>query len=212
MLNWSTFGRLRKRLIVGIAFALVVACPASAQMYSDAELNTKLARIRSNLVATVEQDIPQFVDPTYGPAVKALTIELPLRGEHPMDFHAIGKKIVIPLEGLQFIDDLASLRAWLDRYQCESENLLFANYLYYLTRRARFTDPLTAFGLSRAALWRDPFINDISEKFYTSAAWFIIAHEIGHVALGHRGQRGEASVAQSALPTLSRSMPCDGAA
>ena len=57
MLNWSTFGRLRKRLIVGIAFALVVACPASAQMYSDAELNTKLARIRSNLVATVEQDI-----------------------------------------------------------------------------------------------------------------------------------------------------------
>src|SRR5262245_18900817 len=99
--------RLRNRLSVGIALAVVLACPASAQLYSDADLNTKLRRIKPNLVATVEKDIPEHVDPAHSPAIRDIKIELPLRGANPLDFHAVGKTIVIPVEGLQFIDDLA---------------------------------------------------------------------------------------------------------
>jgi Peptidase U49 len=174
----------------------VLACPASAQLYSDADLNTKLSRIKPNLVATVEKDIPEHVDPAHSSAVRDIKIELPLRGANALDFHAAGKTIVVPVEGLQFFDDLASLRAWLDKHRCESKTLLFPNYLYHLAQGTRLPNPLAAFGLRSTVLLRDTFINDTSYKYYTSAVWFIIAHEIGHVALGHRAQRGEASVAQ----------------
>src|SRR5262245_10622501 len=192
--RWVSMALLR-----GMVMAMIT--PAAAELYSDTELTQKLDRVRTQVVATVTQDIPKYVAPEYSSKVSALTVELPLRGGSPTLFQSVAKTqtIVIPGETLQFIDDLATLRAWLDKYRCESQTVLFPNYLHHLFQPAPLPHPLAAFGLRRDALLRDSFINDTSYKYYTSAVWFNIAHEIGHVVLGHASTIGDKSINQERL-------------
>jgi hypothetical protein len=166
---------------LAIVFTAVGACIASAQMYSDADLNAKLRRVRDGLIATVEVDIPTLVAPSDRVNLQTLKADLRLRGRRLLDLYSDGNKIVIPIETLQFFDDLAILKAWLDKHQCDTE-LLFQKYLHHLTKETRPKNPLAAFGLFREELLRDQFVADVSLKFYKSSVWFLIAHEIGHVA------------------------------
>jgi len=188
MTGGLTVRRLPYVAVLAIALTAVGACAASAQMYSDADLKAKLERVRAGLVATVEVDIPTLVDPPDKVKLQTLKADLPLHGRKPLDLHSIGNKIVIPVATLQFVDDLATLKAWLDKHQCDSNELLFPNYLHHLTntKETRPKGPLAAFGLRRAELLRDPFVDDVSLKYYNSSVWFLIAHEIGHVAHGHK--------------------------
>jgi hypothetical protein len=34
---------------------------------------------------------------------------------------------------------------------------------------------------------RDSFVDKVSNRYYHTASWFLLAHEVGHVALGHDG-------------------------
>jgi hypothetical protein len=199
MIHWLTLKRLTCVLTIGLT--VVGASLASAEMYSDAELDAKLARIKNELVATVEIDIPALFEPADKAKFKAPKLDLPLRGRRPLDINFDGKnsRIVIPMATLQFVDDLATLKAWLDKHGCDSKEVLFPNYLHRLPKDERAMQaegPLAAFGLRRAELLRDPFIGDVSLKYYNSSAWFLIAHEMGHAARGYQSLAGRAAIAQ----------------
>lgn len=189
--------RARLNLFVGgvVLSASAIAASVGTTMYPDALLAAKRARISANLAYTVQQDIPAHAPPAYRRAA-ASRLALPLRTSHPLDFHAGGGVVTVPVEGLQFLDDLSGLNAWLNGRSCDA--LLLPNYLHRLARsNGRAADPLTAFAVRRADLLRDPRINQISDRYYHSASWFVLAHEVGHVALRHVGGRsGAMSIAQ----------------
>jgi hypothetical protein len=78
-------------LSAAFLLSLMPTFVSAAQLYSDDELNKKLRRVEKNIRYTVEEDIAKHVEPKHAEAVRGLTIELPLRGETPLDFSAIGK-------------------------------------------------------------------------------------------------------------------------
>src|SRR5262245_30855956 len=106
MIGWLTFKRLPYVVALAIALTAVGACVASAQMYTDADLNAKLGRVRVNLIATVEVDIPMLVDPPDKVKLQTLKADLRLRGRSLLDLYFDGNNIVIPIQTLQFVDDL----------------------------------------------------------------------------------------------------------
>lgn len=181
------------------------AATAWGQMYSDALLRAKQARIEDNLAYTVEHDIPDHTAPAYQAAARGVTLDFQdLRGLDFLDFQRRGKVVSVPVDALQFLDDLATVQAWLERRNCDGG--LLQNYVFHLVTPGRkgglsvspegktlspegkTLSPTDAFGLDRAAALNDRFVNDVSEKLYNTAVWFLLAHEIGHVALGHTGQ------------------------
>lgn len=182
-------------LVLGIEFSAIGAGAAWAQMYSDDTLQRKLENIRTNLVATVEIEIPQLLDQPDRLKLRSFKADLPLRGRSPLDLYSDGNRIVIPMQTLQFIDDLATLKSWLDKHECDAA-LLFPNYLSQFGKEKRPKPPLVAFGLDRKELLSDRYVNDLSLKYYNSTVWFLIAHEIGHVAQGHQSVPGPASIKQ----------------
>jgi hypothetical protein len=194
MTGWLTVKRRLYIAALAIELTAIGACVASAQMYSDAILSKKLNRVKANLTATVEVDIPKFVDPADKVKLRTFKAHLPLRGKAPLDLNFDGNTINIPAETLQYIDDLATLKAWLDKNQCDSDRL-FPNYLHRMkvTPAKERKDPLTAFGLRSADLLLDPFVDNVSLKYYNSSVWFLIAHEIGHVAQGFKNSPSEAA-------------------
>jgi len=195
LVGWLTLKRLFYVLALAIEFTAIGGRVASAQMYSDAVLKTKLERIKANLIATVEVDIPKLVDPPDKTKLQALKADLPLRGDSRFDIKLKGNKIAIPVETLQFMDDLATFKAWLDKHQCDSDRL-FPSYLHLtkVTPPKERKDPLAAFGLRRAELLRDQFVGDVSLKYYNSSVWFLIAHETGHVAHGYQSVPSRAAM------------------
>jgi hypothetical protein len=82
MIGWLTFTRLFYVVALAIEFTAIGACVASAQMYSDAVLNTKLERIRDDLIATVKVEIPNFVDPPDKVKLQALKGICPCAAEN----------------------------------------------------------------------------------------------------------------------------------
>src|SRR5260370_34128185 len=108
------------RFSLAIAAYLAVAffaATAWSQMYSDALLRAKQARIQDNLAYTVEHDIPDHTAPAYQAAARRVTLDFQdLRGLDFLDFQRRGKAVCVPVPALQFLGNLATVSAWLDRW------------------------------------------------------------------------------------------------
>ena len=142
-----------------------------------------------NIELTVTEDIVRAMPRELRPEAARVRVVFEYRGRTPLDFWSIPStgSVHVPMESVRFIDDLAILQAWFDRHGCAAEHIHI--YLWALLRQGRpLPPPLIAFGLDRDRALADHFVDDVSGKILKSSILFILAHEMGHVILGHRGQ------------------------
>jgi hypothetical protein len=167
-----------------------LAGPASAELYTQGQIDKARAAYAENVEFQLRSDM--------GIPAEVIRLEMPDRGSHPLSVsaHPATRSIRFPVQTIMFIDDFGILWTYLDRMGCEREYIL--TYLNALLREGRdLPDPLAAFGIDRDKALADPFVNDVSGKIVTTAVYFLLAHEVGHLALGHGALgAGAASIAQ----------------
>jgi type II secretory pathway component PulM len=177
--------------LVGAFFLIERALPGRVRMYDQVSLLTKRLKAGGDVKYIAGTYLPANVASAQKATLGPVNVELPLRGQSLFDFHAKGQTITVPMESLQFIDDLSWVQAWSNEQPC---GYPLPSYLHTLSRqRGHVVDPIQAFGLDRATLSAAPKLDRESLNIYTSAVQFILAHELGHVALKHRGDADDAT-------------------
>jgi hypothetical protein len=173
---------------------LLAALPARAQLYGEDELASarrQSARVAEMLTEEVPATLPR------GERARAASIRpaFPVRlGGHPLGVFAEPARntVHVPLETLRFLDDFALLLGWDNVRGCQSEYI--DSYLYALLREGRRLDPpLTAFGIDREAAIADAQVDFLGQAILKSQMFFLLAHEIGHILLGHDPRAGGAA-------------------
>jgi hypothetical protein len=174
------------KLAVAALVLLAGATAAAAELYGPAELATA-ARMQPRIAAMLTEDIPAALPRAQRPAAAAVRIAFPERlGPHPMGFYAepAARTVHVPLETVRFLDDFALLLAWDNAHGCEDAYI--DAYLYALLRAGqRLPPPLTAFRLDRDAAIADAMVDGLAQKILKSQVYFLLAHELGHILLGH---------------------------
>lgn len=179
------------RNIITLAATLLtgaMAGAASAALYDDAVLEQAYRKTARNIELMVTEDIVRTVPRSVRPQAAAIRSEFVLRGPNPLAFWSdpFNRVVYIPMESIRFIDDLAILQAWFDRHGCNAAYI--HSYLWALLRQQRpLTSPLAAFGVNRERALADRYVDDVSGKILKSSVLFVLAHEVGHILLGHRG-------------------------
>ena len=178
------------KAIVALAASLLTAAtfPANADLYDPATLADLRHRLEPRITSTVHQDIAMQLPRHVRPAVAAITVKVTRKGSSPLDFHAIPATgtIVVPAESVRFLDDVATLQAYFIANGCDPG--FPASYLSLTLGEARqMPNPLAAFGIDRKAAHADPNVGDVSLREHQTMIFFILAHEVGHVLLGHNG-------------------------
>jgi hypothetical protein len=175
---------LKRALILTLA---ICGAAEAEVVYTPAELQRVEERAIPSIQSVMWRDIvPRLPDP-YRADAEAVELIFPDRGPGPLSFFASPqeKKIYLPLTSIRFYDDIATLHAWFESRQCPQEYI--QTYLAALLRaNADLPAPLVAFGLEREDLFADNFTYDLSGKIVSSGVQFLMAHELGHIVLGHR--------------------------
>jgi hypothetical protein len=178
-----------RRAACALALLLAGAAgAATAQMYTEAERARVMARAAPNLQAVLERDIIGNLPRAERPRAASIRLVFPPSGPSPLSFYADPRSRVIhfPQDSIRFLDDIATLFAWFESRGCAPG--MIQTYLWALLRDGRpLPAPLRAFAIDREVALADPFTNDVSGKIYSSALQFILAHEVGHLMLDHRG-------------------------
>jgi len=141
----------------------------------------------------ITEDLARKVPREMRPDAAQITVELPDDMGHPLSFFSQSRRkiIYVPMKSVRFIDELAIVQAWFDARECDQ--LPIATYLWALLREGRdLPPPLVAFNIKIEAARADDYVWDVSGKVLKSALMFIFAHEIGHILLGHNGNRAGA--------------------
>lgn len=167
--------------------ALIAGPTAASDFYTSAELRRVQDRAAPNLEAVLEEDIVGRMPRDLRPQAADIRLVFPETGPGPLAFYADpgARTVAMPLESIRFFDDVATLIAWIQSRGCAMEPVM--TYLHALLRqRQPLEPPLTAFAIDRETAFADAFTYDVSAKAYSSGLQFILAHEVGHLVLGHR--------------------------
>ena len=187
----------RLALLAGLAVAPLAALAEGIRVYDAATL-AGTDRMAANVTLLLREDIPATLPRALRADAAAIAIHFPDRGPHPISIFAdpASNAVILPRETLRFLDDMAILTAWFERHDCE--RMWTGAYLAGLLQgREAPRPPLAAFGLDRDRVLADPFVDDMSAWILSDAVYFLVAHEVGHLLLGHRaGLTGAASQAQ----------------
>jgi Peptidase U49 len=194
----------------------------SPPLYSDVVLISQKARFDGR-VHELYKILTTVLSVGEQRALARVAVDLPLRAPsgNPLDFFAYGTgdgpRIAMPVQSLLFVEDLCTAYAWLQQngYSLETVD----EYLTMLKYReaaafpdGRYPPPLVVLGIPADAA-SDPAVNNLALRLRNSAYAFILAHELGHIVLNHRGYSGitmeqaranEAAADQFALDALQR--------
>lgn len=193
-----------KRMLF-VAFSVM---PLSAMaMYDAAQLQETRARSAELIRDVLREDIVANLPQSYIPAASRVVVSFPERGGGPLAFWAYPDRaeIVMPLSSLRLFGDLSLLYAWFDYRQCPLDAV--QAYMLRVMAGEAMRPPLAAFGLDRATViaaektdpvtGRRQSADDLSQKIFSSAVYYILAHELAHIVLGHTGnQTGAISQSQ----------------
>lgn len=175
-----------RAVLVAAALAWPGLSAAQAPLFDRAALD-EAARMVPAVRRMLAEDIPATLPRADRPRAAAIRLATPDRlGPHPMGVYAEPTRntIHVPLETLRFLDEWMMLLGWDNSRDCRSE--FFDSYLWALLRaREPLPGPLAAFALDRAAVLADPKADHVAERSLSSAVWFLLAHEVGHILLGH---------------------------
>ena len=192
-------GMRRGVLLLGGWLAAVLAGPATADgLFSDAEIATVMARRAPLIAGVVTEDIPSALPRAERAGLAGIGVAFVPHGPNPLSFYAdpAARKVVVPGETVLFLDDLVTVAAWFDAHGCRREWI--QSYLWGLLREGDpLPRPLTAFAIDRAATVADAAVDRSATQGYNGILLYLLAHEVGHLALGHAaGLTGAASQAQ----------------
>lgn len=100
------------------------------------------------------------------------------------------RQVFLPLRTAVWLEEYFALAAHLEQRKCPDRLVISLIYSAMLTRSggsgARPPGPLAAFGLDDG-VYNDAFVKDLSNKLFASTVFFLLAHELGHIARGHAG-------------------------
>lgn len=212
-------------LLAVLFFAAVQAFAADGinDMYPDAELVQSQARYQQRVGEMFSAGLWEFMNGTEKKALSGVRIEIPLKGNGPLDVYSYRRagvgNIVFPVLSLKFIEDLSVAYAWrhVNGHSLEPIDEYLAMLKYRRPQDfpgARVPDPLTALGVP-ARIWeQDKRVDELSLRFRNTAWAFILSHELGHLRWQHPGnkqvppkvsQRNEVEADAFAVKLLSRS-------
>jgi hypothetical protein len=188
-----------RTLVFGACLAAGLAGPAAADgLFSDAEITAVLARRAPLIAGVVTEDIPSALPREARAGTAGIGVAFVLHGPNPLSFYAdpAARNVVVPGDTVLFLDDLVTVAAWFDAHGCRREWI--QSYLWALLRDGEpLPRPLAAFAIDRAATVADAAVDESATKGYNGMLLYLLAHEIGHLVLGHAaGLTGAASQAQ----------------
>jgi hypothetical protein len=98
------------------------------------------------------------------------------------------RQIFLPLRTARWLEEYFALAAEFERRKCPDRLTISLIYDAMLIggSGARPPGPLEAFGLDDS-VYNDAFVKDVSNKLFASTVFFLLAHELGHIARGHAG-------------------------
>ncbi|THH39026.1 hypothetical protein E4Z66_05570 [Aliishimia ponticola] len=182
MLGWKT-GAL------AAALAVAATAPWAEIHYSSQDLQRVRDRAVPNLQKVLSIDIIERLPEAEQARARAIALEFPDTGPSPLGYYAHpgNNAIYFPLTSIRFLDDIATLMAWINFHPSEGCRLEYLqSYLWALLRKGMdVPNPIPAFGLDREKLHAHADTYSLSGKIYSSGLQFILAHEVGHLMLGH---------------------------
>ena len=107
----------------------------------------------------------------------------------PLNFFSQGNAVFMPVLSLLFLEDICTAYAWLDRHRYSLETIdEYCAMLQHLPASAwpggRLPPPLEALGVPAGAV-DEPDAGQLGLRLRNSAYAFVMAHELGHVLMGH---------------------------
>jgi hypothetical protein len=97
--------------------------------------------------------------------------------------------VILPLRTVRWLAEYCGAAAYFERNSCPNWHMALLVYDGLLAARQagsnRPPGPLAAFGLDRS-IYRDSFVDNVSSKLLSSMLFFVLAHELGHIAHQHR--------------------------
>lgn len=176
------------------------AAAAPTSLYDDATLAKSRLVYGEGLRGNFSDLCDRVRDPTLRARALATHLELPLRGRHQLDFYASSRQrtVSLPIESVKFLDDLGTALAYRDARECDPSAVFdYAGMLSVSERIVTLPRPHEALSVPSDVLAKDQIVYETSGKLLKSALYFIMAHELGHVVLGHPGDDpGEPELSQ----------------
>lgn len=197
-----------------------------SSLYTTQDLETWHYILELQTQKNFEILLSQGLDEKEKVKASGVRLEMPLRGRHKdlIEFYAEGKTVVVPVLSLKFLNDVLLANAWLYLHKFDTRTV--DEYVSMLKHNeaadfpgGRYPQPLDALGIPAQARLVPPGDPEFKSAFFgtmvvTSA--FIMAHELGHVVLGHatggaktlkERLQQERDADSFALRTLSRIQP-----
>lgn len=184
-------------VLFGALMALLAAAAdtASAQLYSDAELEADAVRLRNAVQKIYFIGIKPSLTSEEQSALDGFEFSFPMPqpGDDLMNFYATtdGRTLVMPLESLKMLEDLTTAFAWLyhNGYSHSTIDLYFAMLRYRDKSGFPGGKPpavLSALGVPKDAYKSSKKVDELSLSLRNEAFAFIIAHELGHILFRHK--------------------------
>lgn len=196
-----------KRLSV-IALSMVLwftAASAEPNIYADQQLADDKQRYAKRFGFLLQKGLLAFATPQEQRALAGVVVRHPARGKGPLSVKSLifedRPMVRAPVASLKFIEDLSVAYAWrfTNNYSLEPID----EYLAVLKHRSgdvfgnsRRADPLNALGVPSRIWESDKKVDELSLRFRNTAWAFILAHELGHLRLGHNERRASPSESQ----------------
>lgn len=167
-----------------------------SSLYDNAKLEAEKPRIQKALTFLIEKEITPFVPQQAATSFGLQDIDLSVNGfrSNPLDFYAEGRRIVLPVRTLLFLEDLSRAYGWMwaNRYTTKTAD----EYLSMLRYRnaadfpeAKFPPPLVALHVPDNAL-TDQHVVDAAVRLRRTAYAFILLHQFAHLQLHHGSASG----------------------
>lgn len=169
---------------------LATAAAAPAPLYDDLTLAKAKQVYRDGLQANFQTLKEGVADPSLRARASAAELKLPLHGRHPLDYYAISGQLEVhvPIESVKFLDDISTAYTYREARHCDPSAVFdYAGMLSVPQRAVGLPRPYEALSIPSDVLAKDKEAYEASGKLLKSAVYFIMAHELGHVVLGHPG-------------------------
>lgn len=196
-------GRMAGRLIAILALVASLSLhggvePALAgdysSLYDDATLEYWQSRYRKGLTTNLNEVIMPRLTAAERQALAAVRLDLPLRvpDQEPFAFYSSGPPYTVTMSvaSLKLFDDYCIAVAWLQANGYSIETA--AEYVSMLKYRdpgaigGSYPPLLDTLGIPGNAL-DNPRVNDIANRIFNEAIFFVLVHELGHVLYRHPG-------------------------
>ncbi len=167
------------------------AFPAKLPHYTDAVLAEWQQRYPRGIHSNYREVILPHLSAAQREKLVDLVFEFPLRidSQEPFGFaaDANGQIIYMSVQSLKFLDEASIAAAWLNRNGYTMESL--TNYWLMLRNWKDITPPpplLSTLCIPSDAI-ADHEVDELSQKIFSTAIFFVMLHEIGHVLAEHDG-------------------------